>query len=91
MNSITIRVFSQHNKIDPVFIQDLETFAEQHGYQIEEENGLFSSNLNSVDSDEDEECDDFDKWKRRLEAFRKKIGPIQSDSTDDIRELRDSR
>ncbi len=40
------------------------------------------------------QCDkqtNFSEWKRRLDEFRKEIGPIQSDSAEDIRELRDSR
>lgn len=32
-----------------------------------------------------------ENWKKRLKEIREKIGPVQSDSSDHIREMRDSR
>jgi len=83
MNEITLRVFSNQRTIDPVFLQNLESFVEQHGYHVAEERHFSAEDdLDSINLQE---------FLRETEAFSKRVGPIASDSADDIRELRDSR
>jgi len=94
MNEITLRVFSPQKTIDPDFILNLEAFVERHGYHVEEERAPTSplqyQRLNQSESKSEQTSRRLTDWKHHLEAFRDQVGPIQSDSVLDIRELRDS-
>ena len=46
---------------------------------------------NSLSSELEERRKEFERWKKHLDEISEEIGPIQSDSTDHIREMRDIR
>ena len=74
-------------------VQQIKQMADTHGVPVEEEvrNILLQAAAQNEHPISSSKKLDFNEWKRRLDEFSERIGPIQSDSTQDIRELRDSR
>lgn len=83
MNEVVLRFYSDQRSIEPAFLQSLESFAIQHGYRMAEERGALS--------EEGSGQANLRNFIRESEAYSKQIGPIASDSADDIREMRDNR
>jgi len=77
--------------VDDAVITNLKQRAGEEGVTIEDKvRTILTQNVNPF-LVHPEDGYDFEEWKRRLDEFREKIGPIQSDSTEHIREMRDSR
>ncbi len=73
--------------------EQIKRLADGHGVPLEEEarNILTQAAKKNDHPIPPKEKLDLDEWRRRLDEFRESIGPIKSDSAQDIRELRDSR
>lgn len=70
----------------------IRRLAASHGLPFEEEaKNLLDQAAERIDALPQENCGNLNEWRAQLETFRKKVGPIQSDSTEDIREMRDNR
>ncbi len=80
--------------IDDNVIEGLKRQAESHQRTVDEEaKDILTKNMASTrtEIDPEERKRRFEDWKKRLDEMREKIGPVQSDSTEHIREMRDSR
>jgi len=77
--------------IDPEFLARIGTVAEEFGVAIDPKTRQAIEEATQRRKRNQEELTRKTDWKHRLEAFREQVGPIQSDSALDIRELRDSR
>ncbi len=83
MNEVVLRFFSDQHNIEPDFLESLKSFASQHGYRMAEEGRTLSA--------DDSSQVNLQNFMREAEAYSKRIGPIASDSANDIRDMRDRR
>ena len=85
MREITVRFHTDQNQIDPNFFDHLNNVAEQYGLSIEENDHPFDESIHQRRKLSHEE------FVRKANEISRRIGPVKSDSADDIRELRNSR
>ena len=85
MTVITVRFHTDQNQIDPAFFDTLNTMAQQFGLHIEE------NAQQVIDPTPQRRKLNHEEFVRKAEEISRRIGPVKSDSTDDIRELRNSR
>lgn len=85
MTEITIRVRTDKSDIDPSFFVNLDRLAKKYDLQVRH------SAQSAIDPSGIDHNLSHDEFIRRAIEISRKIGPIQSDSAVDIREMRDSR
>ncbi len=85
MTEITVRFQTDEQIIDPDFFNSLNHLAEKYGLRVKENT---QSMIDPVDKRQKLSHEEF---VRKADEISRRIGPVKSDSTDDIRELRDSR
>jgi hypothetical protein len=88
MNEITIRLYTEKDKIDPLFFENLVELVEQYGMSMANQPSLDMSEMRKLSG---LPTLDREEFIRETESLSKQIGPIQSDSAVDIREIRDNR
>ncbi|MEW6238334.1 MAG: hypothetical protein AB1656_23360 [Candidatus Omnitrophota bacterium] len=91
MNELTVHFTAHNHPIDPEFLARLGTVAEEYGVSIDPQTRQAIEEAARKRKRSVKEFIRKADWKHRLEDFREQVGPIQSDSALDIRELRDSR
>ncbi len=85
MTEITVRFHTDQNQIDPAFFDNLNAVAQQFGLHVEEDvQPAFDPTPRRRKLTHEE-------FIRKAEEISRRIGPVQSNSADDIRELRNSR
>ncbi len=85
MNEITIRFYTDESNIDPNFFENLDQFAEQYGLHVEKDP------IREIETVKKKQRLSHDEFVRISEEISKEIGPVQSNSADHIREMRDNR
>lgn len=88
MNEFTVKFYTEQNKVDPLFLEQLEEFAEKFGLQLSYRSKL---SINQMREFLDMTPLNREEFIKETETFSKEIGPIKSDCAQDIREIRDSR
>ena len=85
MTEITVRFRTDQNQIDPAFFDNLDRVAQQFGLHVEENTQPVFKPIPQRRKLSHEE------FVRKADEISQRIGPVKSNSADDIRELRNSR
>lgn len=86
MKNILIR------NVNESLIHQIQNLAKLNGHSFEEEaKDLLIRVIQQDAMEHDIAVNSVTEWRQRLDDFSEKVGQIKSDSTKDIRELRDTR